>query len=468
MNGQTTMRAIFDRQHAASRREPAPDLAARRAALRRLEKRLVANADAIAGAIAQDFGHRSHDETRLLELLPAIRALRHARRHVAGWMRPRRRAVDIVFQPARAEVRHQPLGVVGIISPWNYPLLLSVTPLTDALAAGNRVMLKPSELTPAFSALLFRLIDETFSPDEVAVMTGGVEVAEAFSALPFDHLLFTGSTGVGRAVMRAAAENLTPVTLELGGKSPALVAPDYPLDKAAGSIALGKMLNAGQTCIAPDYALVPKHQVRAFAEAMIQAMRRRYPTLADNPDYSALLSARQRQRLAAALEEALNAGCTILTHGETVDAASAKMAPSVVIEPPAGSLLMREEIFGPVLPVIGYSDLDEALDHIRAHPRPLALYLFTHDRQVEETVLSSAISGGVTVNGTLLHVAQDNLPFGGIGPSGMGAYHGEAGFRRFSHARAVMTIGPVNMFERLGPPWGVLSRWLARVLGGIR
>lgn len=460
------MKALFEAQFAASRAQPAPDAAARRTALSTLEKMVLDNADAIVSAIAQDFRGRARAETELLEIVPTVRAIRHARRRVARWMRPQRRPVDIVFQPSRAWVRREPLGVIGIISPWNYPLQLALIPLCDALAAGNRAMMKPSELTPAFSALLERLVSTCFNTTQVAVVTGGVETARAFSALPFDHLVFTGSTAVGREVMKAAAQNLTPVTLELGGKSPAIVDPDYPLDRAARSIASGKFLNAGQTCIAPDYALVPAGKVDAFARAVLAQAERAYPAIAGNDDYTAIIDDRRRARLEAAVAEARFAGATVLASGETGND-TARFAPTVVIGAPAGSALMTEEIFGPILPVVPDDTLEEAIAFVAARDRPLALYLFSNDRAIREEVLSRTISGGVTLNGTLLHMGQEALPFGGVGSSGMGAYHGRAGFERFSHARAVHQVGPVNLFERLGPPWGRLGRMVGRLLSRL-
>lgn len=457
------LRTRFDRQRGPSRRDPAPSLAERRASLARLGALVKDHVNVIAEAISADFGGRSRDETDLLEVVPAVRAIAHARRHVARWMRPERRAVDLVFRPARAWVRHEPLGVVGIIAPWNYPLLLAVAPLSDAIAAGNRVMIKPSELTPAFSALLARLIADRFDPAHVTVVTGGVDVAEAFSSLPFDHLLFTGSTAIGRRVMRAAAENLTPVTLELGGKSPAIVAPGFDIRRAARSIAFGKFVNAGQTCIAPDYALVPRPQARAFADAVIAAAAHSYPAIAGNADYSAIISDRHRTRLNDAIDEARAGGATVLTHGDSGND-PARIIPTVVLDAPADGVLMREEIFGPVLPIVPYDDIDQAIDHVRAGERPLALYCFSDDSRVTARVLDGATSGGVTLNGTLLHIAQDALPFGGIGASGMGAYHGRDGFLRFSHPRAVHSIGRINGFEMMGPPWGPLARRAARFL----
>jgi coniferyl-aldehyde dehydrogenase len=462
MNEQA-LRAIFDGQRLASRGQTAPTLNSRRRSLDKLRDLVKSNGPAIARAISADFGTRAVAETELLEVVPTLNAIRHARRKLSSWMRPQRRPVELTFQPARAWVRFEPLGVIGIIAPWNYPLLLTLSPLVDAIAAGNRVMLKPSELTPSFSALLQDLIAQRFDANEVCVVTGDIDTARAFSNLPFDHLLFTGSTAVGKQVMLAAAANLTPVTLELGGKSPAVVCADYPLAKAARSIAFGKFLNAGQTCIAPDYVLVPAAQAQAFAELLIEEVKRSYPSVAANADYSGILLARQRERLTRALEEARAAGATILSHGEPGCLAAGKFPPTVVIGAHPDGVLLREEIFGPILPVVGYETLDKALSFIADRERPLALYCFTNDSISRSRVLDSAVSGGVTLNGTLLHIAQDALPFGGIGPSGTGAYHGRDGFLRLSHARAVYKVGFVNVFERLGPPWGRLASFVTQV-----
>jgi coniferyl-aldehyde dehydrogenase len=456
------MREAFDRQHAASRGSPSPDAAARRVLLATLYGLVRDNTDAFARAIAEDFGGRAQRETELLEAIPTLNAIRHARKWVKEWLRPEHRTVDWLFQPARAWIRYEPLGVVGVLSPWNFPLLLSLVPLANVLSAGNRAMIKPSELTPAFSETLRRLVAERFDPGQVTVICGGVEVARAFSSLPFDHLLFTGSTATGREVMRAAAENLTPVTLELGGKSPAIIGADFPLGKAARSIAFGKWLNAGQTCVAPDYVLVPAARAAAFAQLLIEEARRGYPSIA-NDDYTSVITERHQARLNAAIEEAAAAGAVIIRHGGQ-HAGTRKIAPTVVLGAPAGGLLLREEIFGPVLPVVPYEHLDDALAFVNARDRPLALYCFTNDKRVRAKVLDGATSGGVTLNGTLLHAGHDGLPFGGIGASGMGAYHGRDGFRRFSHARAVHAIGAINALERLGPPWGRLAARATRFL----
>jgi coniferyl-aldehyde dehydrogenase len=455
---------IFALQRAASLSTPAPAFEQRRAALEKLRDLVQINAAAIASTISADFGGRSKTETELLEIVPTLSAIRHTRRHLRSWMRPERRPVDITFQPARAWVQYEPLGVVGIVAPWNYPLLLTISPLLDAIAAGNRAMLKPSELTPRFSELLRVMIAERYDPSEIAVITGGVEIARTFISLPFDHLFFTGSTAVGRQVMRAAAENLTPVTLELGGKSPAIVCPDYPVEKAARSIAFGKFLNAGQTCIAPDYVLVPSERCEAFAQRVLAEATRAYPTISGNSDYTSIITEQHRTRLKVALDEARDAGATILSYTDANADGEVKLPPTVVLNAPVDGVLLREEIFGPVLPVVSYRSLDDALAFINARSRPLALYCFTHDRQARKLVLERATSGGVTLNGTLLHIAQDALPFGGVGASGMGAYHGRDGFRRMSHARSVHQIGFINVFERLGPPWGKPASTVARLL----
>lgn len=461
-------RRIFDLQHSASRQGPAASLDLRRDRLERLRAVIAGNEAALAESISQDFGVRSRTETELLEIVPTLNAIRHARKNLARWMRPERRRVDPLFQPASARVRHEPLGVIGIISPWNYPLQLALSPLVDALAAGNRAMLKPSELTPAFSELLRRLVAERFDESEVAVITGGVEVGQAFASLAFDHLLFTGSTAVGRKVYLAAAANLVPVTLELGGKSPTIICPGYDLAKAARSIAFGKFVNAGQTCIAPDYVLVPEGKERAFADALMAQVRRSYPAIAGNDDYSSLISERHRQRLADAIETARQSGATMLSHEDEGARAEGKIGPTVLLGAPDSSLFLTEEIFGPVLPILPYRDLDAAIAFVAGRERPLALYCFSNSRRERQQVLDGAISGGVTLNGTLMHVAQESLPFGGVGASGIGAYHGHEGYKRFSHARAVHRIGFVNVFERLGPPWGKMAKTLGRRLSKRR
>ena len=443
---------VLDMQRRADRRDGPPPAEQRLAALKALDSLLRHNRHAIADAIAADFGHRSREETILAEVVPSLAAIRTARRNLPRWMRPEPRRVDISFRPGRAWVEWQPLGCVAIIAPWNYPLLLTVSPLVDALAAGNRVIVKPSELTPRFSALFAVLVDEAIDSAQLSVVTGGPDVAQALCALPLDHLLFTGSTAVGRQVARAAAETLTPVTLELGGKSPAILCRDYDLASAAKTVALGKFFSAGQTCIAPDYALVPQERAAAFADAVLAAARAMYPTVAGNPDYTTIISDHHHQRLHALLHEAEAAGATVLRSADAY--AERRLGPTVVLDPPLDGRLMGEEIFGPILPVIGYRELNDALRFVRERPAPLAIYPFTRDAAKLKAVSGRTVSGGMSVNSVLMHCLQEDLPFGGVGPSGMGAYHGRDGFRRFSHARGVFKPGRFSGFEFLAPPYG--------------
>lgn len=460
MTAPDLLRTAFDTMRDASRQSVETDLATRHDRLNRLASILLENTNDIINAIDADFGGRVHDETRLLEILPALNALRHARRHVRGWMRPRRRRISWHFWPSSGQLLPQPLGVVGIMAPWNYPLLLTLGPLVDALAAGNRAMLKPSELAPRYSDLLAQIVAKTFAPDEVHVVTGGVETAQAFAALPFDHLLFTGSTAVGRKVAMAAAPNLTPVTLELGGKSPVIVTPGANLDRAARSLAFGKFLNAGQTCIAPDHVYVPRSQLDDLSQKIVQRTAAAYPSLGNN--FTALISQAHFDRQQALLA-ALPADTRIEQIGRDAPDAR-KLAPRLVLDPPRDTPLMTEEIFGPILPLVPYDDLQELLAHQNRGERPLALYCFTSGHAETRRITRAVIAGGMTTNGTILHIAQDNLPFGGVGASGQGAYHGYDGFRRLSHMMPVYNIGFINAFERIGPPWGRLARATYRFL----
>lgn len=460
---------LFERQRQAFARQPMPPAEHRIAALRRLRAALLKHQEALVQAVDRDFSARSRDETLMAEILTTVQGIDHTVRHLKRWMRPSRRAVGMLFAPARNRVVYQPLGVVGIMVPWNYPIQLALLPLAGALGAGNRVMIKLSEFTPATNQALRSLLADAFEEDEVAVIEGAVAISTLFAQQPWDHLLFTGSTAVGRVVMAAAARHLTPVTLELGGKSPVIVAPDAPLEATAESIAFGKMLNAGQTCIAPDYVLVPAGQEAAFAEAMQRAVARLYPTLRDNPDYSAIINERQHQRLHAWLDDAVRLGAQVYVCDPAHEdfAQTRKMPLHLLLGVHDGMKVMQEEIFGPLLPVLPYRDLDQALDRVRGGSRPLALYLFSHDRQVQRKVLEQSHSGGVTINDTLMHVAQDDLPFGGVGPSGMGHYHGHEGFLTFSKAKGVHIKGRWNTGRLAYPPYGgwvhrLIQRWFIR------
>lgn len=450
----------------ASRSMPTPSLALRQQRLATLEALLHDNLSALCAAIAEDFGHRSPHETQLLEIFPSHAGIRHMRNHLKGWMKPQRRAVSLWFQPGRAELRPQPLGCIGIMTPWNYPLYLSIAPLTAAFAAGNRALVKMSEFTPSTATLFAELAGRYFAADELAVVGGEHELAQHFSQLPFDHLLFTGSGAVGRHVMRAAAENLTPVTLELGGKSPAIIAPDYPMAKAAARIMAGKCLNAGQTCIAPDYVLLPAGEEENFITAARAVVATRYPKLGQNPDYSAIINTRHVIRLGHYLDDAARKGARLIPLADVGGNTSGpqRMAPTLVLQTHDGMRIMQEEIFGPLLPVLTYTRMEEALAYINAHDRPLALYLFDHDQARIEQVLEHTVAGGVTVNDTILHIAQDDLPFGGVGPSGMGHYHGREGFQTFSKLKPVFYQSRINGIGLFNPPYGKLFERLIKLL----
>jgi len=446
----------FDAQQAAFARERYPDEATRRDRLARLLARVDDNEQALIAAIDRDFGHRSSHETRLAEIYIVASGIRNALANLGRWMKPQRVRTPLHLLPARGTIMRQPVGVVGIISPWNYPLQLAIVPATGALAAGNRVMLKPSELTPETSALLRDLVARYFRSDEFAVLLGDAGVGQAFAGLPWDHLFFTGSTNVGRHVARAAAENLTPVTLELGGKSPALFAPDADLDVAVPRLAVGKLLNAGQTCIAPDYALVPRERRDAFVAATRAAVAKLYPSIAGNPDYTSIVNERHYARLVGLVDDARANGATIVE----VDAAGGatagarKLAPTLIVDANDAMAVMREEIFGPLLPVETYATLDEAIAKINARPRPLAFYYFGRNAGERERVLQQTIAGGVTVNDTLWHFAHEGMPFGGVGASGIGAYHGEHSFRLFSKEKPVFEQPRFAATKGLRPPYG--------------
>lgn len=448
----TDLERMFDTQRQAFAANPMPIASQRLQWLDSLRRLLSDERQCLIDAISADFSHRSADETLLAELMPSLHNIHYARRHLKKWMRASRRNVGLAFQPASAKVMYQPLGVVGIIVPWNYPLYLAIGPLVGALSAGNRVMLKLSESTPATGALLKTLLAKVFPEDLVAVVLGEADVGIAFSGLPFDHLLFTGATSIGRHVMRAAAENLTPLTLELGGKSPAIVSQDAPIAHAAERIAFGKTLNAGQTCVAPDYVLVPENRVDEFVEAYRQAVNRFYPTLTDNPDYTAIISARQLTRLNGYLDDASNKGARIISLYE--QGQGRRMPYSLLLDVSDDMLVMQDEIFGPLLPIVPYQRIEQAFDYINQRPRPLALYYFGYSKAEQQRVLEQTHSGGVCLNDTLLHVAQDDLPFGGIGASGMGQYHGHEGFLTFSKAKGVFIKQRFNAARVIYPPYG--------------
>jgi coniferyl-aldehyde dehydrogenase len=439
-------------QRAAFRANPMPTAEQRRAWLKALRAMLVDEQQALIEAVSRDFSNRSADETLLAEIMPSLHGIDYASKRLGKWMKPSRRQVGVAFQPASAKVVYQPLGVVGVIVPWNYPLYLAFGPLIGALAAGNRVMIKMSESTPATSQLVKELLAKVFPEDMVSVVLGEAEVGQAFSRLPFDHLLFTGSTSIGRHVMRAAADNLVPVTLELGGKSPAIVSADVPLADAAERIAFGKTMNAGQTCVAPDYVLVPQERVEGFVAAYRSVVQRFYPTLANNPDYTAIINERQLGRLKGYVSDAESKGAQVIPL--LGDDQGRRMGPSLVLNVSDDMTLMQDEIFGPLLPIVPYQRIEDAFAYVNDRPRPLALYYFGYDKAEQQRVLHETHSGGVCLNDTLLHVAQDDMPFGGIGPSGMGHYHGHEGFLTFSKAKGVLIKQRFNAAKFIYPPYG--------------
>lgn len=441
-----------------------PAVAQRLDDLRRLRAAFTAQQAEMDAAIRADFGHRSSHENLVAESLVTIAEIDHAIAHLRRWARPRGVSVGWRLWPGRARVRPMPVGVVGIIAPWNYPVNLALVPLVSAIAAGNHVYLKPSEHTPRTSEWLRALLADVFPDERVAVALGGADVGAAFASLPFDHLLFTGSTAVGRKVLAAAAPNLTPVTLELGGKTPAVVCPDYPLDLAARRIATGKWFNAGQTCIGVDYVLVDAPRREAFVARLLDELRARYDDIATTPDYTRIINDAQYARLAGYVEQARANGVDVHEPFGPGDASTRLLPPAILVEPPEHLPVMREEIFGPILPVLGYATLDDAIGRINALERPLALYPFSHHRAQVERIVTGTQAGGVTVNDTLMHFGAQGLPFGGIGPSGMGAIHGRAGFDTFSKLLPVFEQRRFAVTDWLRPPYrGVIDRAIRRL-----
>ncbi|MFT3897372.1 MAG: coniferyl aldehyde dehydrogenase [Thermomonas sp.] len=455
----TELRPTLERLRAAWQARK-PDAAQRRDDLQRLREALKRRLDEMAAAISADFGQRAKAESLIADGMTVLNEIDHLRKHLRGWMKPRRVGVGWRFLPARAEIRSEPVGVVGVIAPWNYPVNLALVPLATAIAAGNHVYLKPSEHTPRSAAFLRDLLAEVFPADRVTVATGGAEVGAVFAALPFDHLVFTGSTAVGRKVMAAAAQNLTPVTLELGGKSPAIVADDYPVEQAAARLATGKWFNGGQTCIAPDYVLVPESKRDALVAALRKEVKARYGAAFDNTgDYTRIVNDGQYARLQGYLDDARSRGLEVVVLAGAADAAQRLLPPTVVLDPGDDATVMQEEIFGPVFPIKGYRTLDEAIAYVNARDRPLALYPFSHDKAAVEKILHETLSGGVSVNDTLFHFAITTLPFGGIGASGMGAYHGRAGFDAMSKQLPVLWQARRTGGDLLRPPYAK-AKWL--------
>ena len=447
----------FDHMYKLSRKRPINSWSDRETLLESLEDMLSENKQIFADAISQDFGHRSQDETNLAELFPSFQGISHAKKHGKSWMKTRRAPISTIYRPAHNEIQPQPLGVVGIMVPWNYPLFLAVGPMIDALTAGNRIMIKMSESAPLFAEAFAEAVSRHFSADVVSVAIGEVDLAIAFSALPFDHLLYTGSTNVGKQVMAAAAPNLTPVTLELGGKSPVVILDEVNLESAVNRVMMGKTLNAGQTCIAPDYVLINSSLHSKFVKLAKEWVEKHYPNIANNEDYTRIINDSQFKRVQGYLEQLPSEQVVPLTN-VAADPETRLMPPVIVLDPDTQSEVMQNELFAPILPLVHVNGLRDAVEFINSRPRPLALYVFGEDNDVIEYVRNYTVSGGVAVNEVIMHVAQHELPFGGVGHSGIGAYHGQTGFERLSHMKPVFVQSKFNAMNVMLPPYSDLFR----------
>lgn len=450
------MQDVFERQRNAFRAHPMPSADERISHIKRIKPALVKHMNALIEAVNQDFGNRCRSETKVAEMMSILEGIKYHAKNVRRWMRDEKRHVPMTLAPAKARVVYQPLGVVGVIVPWNYPIFLAIGPLLPALAAGNRVMIKMSEYTPHTAEALKAMLSGIFAEDQVAVITGEADVGIAFSKLPFDHLLFTGSTSVGRHVMRAAADNLTPVTLELGGKSPVIIHESFPMDEAAERISFGKCFNAGQTCVAPDYILVPRHKMDEFIKAFTHVVSTWYPSMRDNPDYTSVINARQHQRLQGYLKDAREKGARIqpINPADEDFSTTNKIPMTLVLNTTDDMVIEQDEIFGPLLIIKPYDSLEDAIRYVNDRPRPLALYYFDFNSERARYVTEHTHAGGMCINDTMSHVGVDDIPFGGVGPSGMGAYHGREGFLTFSKAKGIYEKGRINGAKMIFPPWG--------------
>jgi len=455
------MGAVLAKQKAANLRDGIPSAETRIEWIDKAIDLLVKHGDAFNDAMAEDFGHRSKDQSGLTDIASSIGAMKFSKKHLRSWMKPEKRKVEFPLNllGSKAELQFQPKGTIGILSPWNFPVNLTFTPLANVFAAGNRTMIKPSEFTEHTSELMKKAFAEYFSEEEVAVFTGGPEVGAEFTKLPFDHILFTGATSIAKHVMRAAADNLVPLTLELGGKSPVILGKSADMQKAANRIMAGKTLNAGQICLAPDYAFVPSDKTQEFVSAATKSVETMFPTgLKDNDDYTSVINQRHYDRIMGYLDDAKAKGAEVIEINPTGENFSQqphhKIPPHIVVDPTDDMAVMQDEIFGPILPIKSYTDTKEAVAYINANPRPLGLYHFGEDAAERDFVLNNTTSGGVTVNDVIFHVAQEDLPFGGVGPAGMGSYHGRDGFYEFSHKKSVYTQTGSEMLAMMRPPYG--------------
>jgi len=452
------LNTLFSKQKNAHNVNPYSSANERIRDIKALKKSLIKHQQALIIAMKNDFGHRSEDDAKFGDILTSVLAANYTIKKIKRWMKPSKRHVNLLFQPAKAEVQYQPLGVVGIITPWNYPIFLSLGPLITALAAGNHAIIKMSEYTPATNEVMKKIIAQVFDEEKVSLITGGAEVAAKFSALAFDHIVFTGSTTVGRKVMASAALNLTPVTLELGGKSPVIIDEDIDINLAVQRFIFAKTLNAGQTCVAPDYILCPEGKRQELLDSLKSTFNKMYPKIANNPDYTSIINQAQFDRLQNLLTDAQNKGAKLHPLSEeqmkkTVTAKTKKIPLTVISHTSNDMLVMQEEIFGPLLPIVTYKRLSDAIDYINARSKPLALYIMSFDKTRQNYILQHTKAGGVCINEAAFHVAQDDIPFGGVGDSGMGQYHGKEGFLTLSKAKAVYSKGRVNFGSLIFPPY---------------
>lgn len=437
-------------------KNPDPSYVERIERLNRLHNAIVHYKDRLIEAVDVDFDGRASAETLIVELLPVLEGIRYSKKNLRKWMKQSKRHVPLMLFGAKAKVHYQPLGVVGIVVPWNFPIMLGLSPLVGAFAAGNLAMIKTSEFAPRTGEVVQEMISNYFTEEEVVVVNGGVEVATEFTKLPFDHIVFTGSTQVGKIVMRAAAENLTPVTLELGGKSPAIIHEEFPIEEAAARIAFGKGINAGQVCVSPDYVMVPHGKAADFATAFEKHFAKHYPSMTFNSDYTSIITERQRERLLDVVRDAEEKGAKIITinpGGESFEG-TRKLPMYLVLDSTEDMVVMQEEIFGPILPIVTYDSLEEAIETVNMGDRPLALYYFDWNSQRGEEIIRKTHSGGVSINDVAVQPMVDDMPFGGVGASGMGHYHGKEGFLNFSKAKGIVRKGRFNGNALIGAPWG--------------
>ncbi|MBL4828558.1 MAG: coniferyl aldehyde dehydrogenase [Aliivibrio sp.] len=462
-NSPSQLSELLVLQKDAYKHQPYPSLDLRLSTLKRLKEVIIEFQVPLVDALKQDYGHRSFHDSMISDIMPCINNIAYTIKHLKKWMKPSRRNAGILLMPAQLSVYYQPVGVIGIIVPWNFPVMLSIGPLITALAAGNRAILKLSEFTPHTNAVLKQMLSSIFDETQVATVEGDASIAAEFSSLAFDHILFTGSTTVGKLVMKAAAENLTPVTLELGGKSPVIIDSEMPLDIAVERLIYGKCLNAGQICVAPDYILIPKERIESFITAYQKRFSAMYGSVTDNADYSSVINQRQFDRLSTLLIDAETKGATLISaNNEKYDVTTRKIPTQLVTDVDDTMLLMQDEIFGPILPIVTYDTLENAIDYVNQRPRPLALYIMSFDKQLQQQIIQTTHSGGVCINDTVMHVAADDAPFGGIGHSGMGHYHGKEGFLTLSHAKTVLKRGKINPGKIVHPPYRFYHKWFLR------